>query len=200
MLTAFRQRYPKIEIDIDVETTSEPPFESFDVTLLGVDQSFNSAVVARKVIEADVILVASPACLHSRGTPRVPEDLCQHDCLRLRQPGGRPRVWQMRRRAAPGTLLDIAVTPAIVANHTDTLLRATLDGAGITSVSMDIVAPYLARGELVRVLSARTTGRLAMYAALPSRKFIPQRSRVFLDFLVEQTRLQARKAMQACPA
>ena len=198
MLTAFRQRYPKIEIDIEVETTSEPPFESFDITLMGVDQSFNSTVVARKVIEAEVILVASPAYLHSRGTPQAPEDLCHHDCLRLRQPGGRPRVWQMQRKAEPGTLVDIAVTPVIVANHTDTLLRATLDGAGITSVSMDIVAPYLARGELVRVLSPWTTGRLAMYAALPSRKFIPQRSRVFLDFLVEHTQLQARKAMQAC--
>ena len=200
MLTAFRQRYPKIEIDIEVETTSEPPFESFDITLMGVDQSFNSAVVARKVIEAEVILVASPAYLHSRGTPQAPEDLCHHDCLRLRQPGGRPRVWQMQRKTEPGTLVDIAVTPVIVANHTDTLLRATLDGAGITSVSMDIVAPYLARGELVRVLSPWTTGRLAMYAALPSRKFIPQRSRVFLDFLVEHTQLQARKAIQACPA
>lgn len=29
-----------------------------------------------------------------------------------------------------------------------------------------------------------------MYAALPSRKFIPERSRVFLDFLVERTRAQ----------
>lgn len=200
MLTAFRQRYPKIEIDIEVETTSEPPFESFDITLMGVDQSFNSAVVARKVIEAEVILVASPAYLHSRGTPQAPEDLCHHACLRLRQSGGRPRFWQMQRKGQPATVVDIAVTPVIVANHTDTLLRATLDGAGITSVSMDIVAPYLARGELVRVLSPWTTGRLAMYAALPSRKFIPQRSRVFLDFLVEHTQLQVRKAMEACPA
>ena len=200
MLTAFRQRYPKIQVDIEVATTSEPPIESFDITLMGVDQSFNSTVVARKVIEAEVILVASPAYLQSRGTPQVPEDLRRHECLRLRQPGSRPRAWQMQRKTEPGILVDIAVAPGIVANHTDTLLRATLDGAGITSVSMDIVAPYLARGELVRVLNPWTTGRLAMYAALPSRKFISQRSRVFLDFLVEHTQLQTRKAMEACLA
>ena len=198
MLAEFRQRYPKIEIDIEVETSSEPPFEDFDITLTGTDESFNGDIVARKVIEAEVILVASPAYLQRRGTPQTPSDLPDHDCLRLRQSSIRPRTWQLWRVAEPDNLLEVAVHPMIAANHTDTLLRATMGGAGITSVSMDIVAPFLARGELVRVLNPWITGRLAMYAALPSRKFIPQRSRVFLDFLVEHTQLQARKALQAC--
>lgn len=198
-LAEFRRRYPKIELDVEVQTTSEPPFEEFDITLMGTDESFNGDVVARKVIEAEAILVASPAYLKSRGTPQTPEDLSGHECLRLKQSSGsRPRVWQMWRVTEPGNPVEVAVTPVIAANHTDTLLRATLDGAGITSVAMDIVAPYLTRGELVRVLSPWITGRLAMYAALPSRKFIPQRSRVFLDFLVEQTRIQASQAIQAC--
>ncbi len=44
------------------------------------------------------------------------------------------------------------------------------------------------------------TGRLAIFAALPSRKFIPQRARVFLDFLVELPRKEASHALQACKA
>lgn len=198
MLTEFRRRYPKIELDVEVETTSVPPFEAFDITLMGTDESFNGEVVARKVIETEAILVASPAYLKNRGTPQTPEDLLGHECLRLRQSNGRPRVWRMWRVTEPDNPVEVAVTPVIVANHTDTLLRATLNGAGITSVSMDIVAPYLTRGELVRVLSPWITGRLTMYAALPSRKFIPQRTRVFLDFLVEHTRIEVSKAMQAC--
>lgn len=198
LLAEFRRRYPKIELDIEVETTSAPPFEAFDITLMGVDESFNGEIVARKVIEAEVILVASPAYLQRCGAPQTPEDLAGHACLRLRASSARPRVWRMWRETEPEQRVEVAVTPVIAANHTDTLLRAALDGAGITSVSMDIVAPLLARGELVRVLSPWITGRLAMYAALPSRKFIPQRSRVFLDFLVEQTRLQAGQALQAC--
>lgn len=198
MLAEFRRRYPKIELDVEVETTSEPPLEEFDITLMGTDESFNGAVVARKVIEAEVILAASPDYLQSRGTPQTPADLSGHDCLRLRQSNGRPRAWRMWRVTEPDNVVEVAVTPVIAANHTDTLLRATLNGAGITSVSMDIAAPYLTRGELIRVLSPWITGRVAMYAALPSRKFIPQRTHVFLDFLVEQTRIQANKAMQAC--
>jgi DNA-binding transcriptional LysR family regulator len=198
MLAEFRRRFPKIQLDVEVETTSEPPFEEFDITLIRTDESFNGDVVARKVIEAEAILVATPAYLKSRGTPQIPEDLSGHGCLRLRQSNGRPRMWRMWRVTEPDNPVEVAVTPVIAANHTDTLLRATLDGAGITSVAMDIAAPYLTRGELVRVLSPWITGRLVIYAALPSRKFIPQRTRVFLDFLVEQTRMQASKAMQAC--
>ena len=78
------------------------------------------------------------------------------------------------------------------------IVAAALDGTGITSVTLEMVAPYLARGDLVRVLSPWITGRLVMYAALPSRKFIPQRSRVFLDYLMEQTREQSLRALEAC--
>ncbi len=72
------------------------------------------------------------------------------------------------------------------ANHSDTLLRAALEGAGIISMAIDLVAPYLARGDWVRVLNGRVSGRMTVYAAMPSRKFLPQRTRVFLDYLVQR--------------
>ncbi len=152
------------------------------------------------MIEPEAILVASPAYLQRRGEPRQPEDLVDHDCLRLKPANGRVRAWRMWCVDDAAHSREISVTPVIAANHTDTLLRAALDGAGITSVAMDTVVPWLTRGELVRVLSPWITGRLIMYAALPSRKFIPQRTRVFLDYLVAQAREQASTALQACAA
>lgn len=198
LLAEFRRRYPKIQIDIEVENAQEPPIEDYDITLFGVDERFDADVVARKVIESDAILVAAPAYLQRRGAPHTPQDLQQHDCLRLKLPSGRTRTWRMWCPQRPQEAVEAEIQPVLLANHTDTLLRATLDGAGITSVSVDVVAPHLARGELVRVLSPWITGRLAMYAALPSRKFIPQRTRVFLDCLVEETRRLNARALAAC--
>jgi len=200
LLAEFRRRHPKIQIDIEVEASKEPPIEDYDITLLGTDDSFNADVIARKVIESEAILVASPDYLKRRGQPEVPEDLVHHECLRLKWLGVRPRVWRMWHPEHPEQVVEVDVQPMLLANHTDTLLRATLDGAGITSVSVDLVAAHLTRGELVRVLSPWITGRLALYAALPSRKFIPQRTRIFLDYLVEETQLQTTKAMEACSA
>jgi len=198
LLSTFRQRHPGIVVDIDVETHRDPPIEDYDITLLGTDASFNADIVARKVIESDVILVASPAYVKRKGMPKTPEDLMQHDCLRLRRPDGPLRAWRMWREPNPDEVVETNDDPVLISNHTDTLLRAALDGAGITSVALDIVAPYLTGGDLVRVLNPWITGRLAMYAALPSRKFIPQRSRVFLDYLVAHTREQNNKAMSVC--
>lgn len=198
LLAGFRERYPNIQIDLEVETLREPPVEDFDITLVPADESFDASLVARKVLESDAILVASPAYVKRRGLPQTPADLAQHDCLRHKTSNGRYRQWRMWPENQPGQAEEVAIQPVLLANHTDTLLRAALDGTGITSVTMELVAAYLMRGELVRVLSPWITGRLSMYAALPSRKFIPQRTRVFLDYLMQQTREQSQHALAAC--
>lgn len=187
LLAEFRQRYPEVQLEIDVERCDEPPVEDHDITLLGVDGDFDASIVARKVVESEAILVASPVYLARRGMPQRPADLVQHECLQVRLPGRASRHWRLWQPSAPQAVEVVPVRPVLVANHTDTVLRAVLDGAGITSVSTDLVAMHLTRGELVRVLQPWITGRLALYAALPSRKFIPERTRKFLDFLVTHT-------------
>jgi DNA-binding transcriptional LysR family regulator len=197
LLAEFRRRHPLIQIEIDVEPMRDRSIEDFDISLLTVDESFDADVVARKVIESEVVLVASPAYLARRGHPDSPQNLVEHDLMRVKTPLGRTRGLQLWRTDDPAQTADIEIQPMLTANHVDTLLRATLDGAGIVPVAVDLVAPQLARGELVRVLAPWIGGRLAIFAALPSRKFIPQRTKVLLDFLIEATRMQAAKALQA---
>lgn len=198
LLSEFRQRHPGIVVELEVEAYRDPPIEDFDITLLGADADFDANIVARKIVESDVILVASPAYVQRSGAPQTPEDLAKHECLRLKRSDGSLRAWRMWCGQKSDQVVELNIDAVLVANHTDTLLRAALDGAGITSIAMNIAAPYLSRGDLVRVLSPWMTGRLAMYAAVPSRKFIPQRSRVFLDYLVEHTRELHDKALKAC--
>ncbi len=200
LLAGFRERYPKIRVEIEVESPRDPPIEDFDITLIGTPEGFDADVVARLVGGSEAILVASPGYVKRKGMPQTPEELKDHDCLLLDMPHTRSGSWRLWRQTDPEQPVVVELQPVMKANHTDTLLRATLDGAGITSVAVDIVAAYLTHGELVRVLSPWITGRLQLYAAMPSRKFIPQRTRVFLDYLVEQTREQNRQALMACTA
>ena len=114
--------------------------------------------------------------------------------LRLKVPGQRRRVWRVYDANDNDRPHDAAIDPGVWANHNDTLLRA----AGITSVAVDLAAPYLSSGQLLRILRPWITGRLSLYAALPSRKFMPERTRVFLDFLTEQIRDRQKNAMHSC--
>jgi DNA-binding transcriptional LysR family regulator len=84
--------------------------------------------------------------------------------------------------------LQVQVPAALSANHTDSLMRATIEGAGISSQPADLIAPYLRSGELKRVLAPWITNRLSLVAAMPSRKFMPARTRAFLEHLVAHTR------------
>ncbi|HBK00229.1 MAG TPA: LysR family transcriptional regulator, partial [Delftia acidovorans] len=91
---------------------------------------------------------------------------------------------------------EVSVQPVLVANHTGTLLRATLDGAGISTQPLDLIARHLRSGRLRHVLPEWTTGHFTLYATLPTRKFMPARVRSFLDFVAEHTQ----RSMQGLPA
>ena len=200
LIAGFRQLHPKILLDIDVASYKQPPIEEYDLTLLPTDAGFNGEVVARKVSSTEAILVCAPSYLKAKGQPFAPQELAQHDILRLKTEGGQPRLWRLFNAAQDDAPLDVAVNPGLWVNHSDTLLRAALDGAGITSVALDLVAPHLMQGTLVRVLGPWIAGRLNLYAAIPSRQFLPERSRVFMEYLIEQTRIQVNAATLACNA
>jgi DNA-binding transcriptional LysR family regulator len=198
MLAQFRRLHPRIWLDVDVASFDEPPIEDYDLTLMRTGEAFDGDIIARKISTTEAILVCTPEYLARRGTPSTPQDLAGHETLRMKAPGQRSHVWRLFNAERADEILQLTIEPAIWINHSDSLLRATLAGAGITSIPLDLAAPYLTQGELVRVLRPWISGRLSLYAALPSRKFMPERTRVFLDFLVEWIRDQQSSALQAC--
>ncbi len=198
LVAGFRQSYPSILLDIEAATHREPPIEDFDITLIGADATFDANVIARKVISSEAILVASPAYLARKPAPSTPNGLIAHECLRMTPTGSRNRPWRLFRADDEAQVAEVDVKPVLWANHPDTLMRAALDGAGITATTVALAVTHLASGALVRVLSPWIANRYTLYAALPSRKFLPQRTRVFLDYFTEHTRLNVNSAMAAC--
>jgi DNA-binding transcriptional LysR family regulator len=151
-----------------------------------------------RILSTQIILVASPDYLKRRGTPQTPQDLAEHDCLRQTQRGMRPRLMHLVHSQHPHESIDQEVRTVLWANHVDTLLRAASDGMGITSTSVELVATQLAAGELVQVVRPWIAGEVTLFAALPSRKFLPRRTQVFLDYLTEQSRIQVSTALTVC--
>ena len=188
LIADFRRLHPAIRFELDADVWDAPSIESHDITLLATHEGYDGGIVARLLLTVEAVLVASPAYLQRLGVPQAPGDLSGHDCLRLRLPGLRPNVWRLRRAQADGDeVIDVPVVPVVWTNHGEALLRAALDGAGITSTSLEIAATHLQKGELVRVLSPWIVGRPSIYAALPSRKFTPRRVAAFLDHMTART-------------
>lgn len=197
IIAEFCQSYPKVELHVEVDSHDDLPFENYDLTLVPMIDDFGGEVVARKISSSESILVCSREYLEKRGLPRAPADLAKHELLGLKAPGHQQRVWRLIDPKNQDKTLDVDVAPSLWINHIETLLRAAIDGAGISSVISDVVAPHLASGELVRVLPPWITGRFSLYAVLPSRKFLPQRTRAFLDFITASIRERQKLVQRA---
>jgi len=188
LVAGFRQLHPAVVLDIHVEDSIDPAVEDYDLTVLNGAVPLDANVIVRTIILSQAVFCAAPAYLARCGTPTTPQELLQHACLRLRTTGTRLRPLTLIDPTDADRTVEVDPPTGLVANHTDTLLRATIDGAGISSQPVDLLAPLLKSGQLQRVLSPWITNRLSLVAALPSRKFMPLRTRAFLDYLVEQTR------------
>ena len=188
LVAGFRQLHPGVTIEVDVDDNPDPPVQDYDLAVLNGTVQMDANVIVRTIILSQAVFCASPDYLRRNGTPMTPQDLLGHECLRLRMRGTRLRPMTLIDPSQGDRTMELDLPAVLTANHTDTLLRATLQGAGISSQPLDLLAPLLKTGQLKRVLSPWITNRLRMVAALPSRKFMPMRTRAFLDYLVDETR------------
>jgi DNA-binding transcriptional LysR family regulator len=69
--------------------------------------------------------------------------------------------------------------------HTDTMYAAALAGLGITGLPSFVAEDALLENALERVLPQWHLFTTTLYAGMPTRKHVPARTRVFVDFLVK---------------
>ncbi|MBS0468888.1 MAG: LysR family transcriptional regulator [Proteobacteria bacterium] len=195
LVAEFRARNPAVRLDIHVRIGGDSPIADHDITLFSAPAGYDADVIARPFASSVGVLCAATAYLQRRPAPRTPQELPEHDCLLANHMHAHGGVVRLSHPEHADRMTEVALRPVCVVNHADTLMAATLGGAGIAVLSVDLVAEHLRSGALVRVLAPWTCGRYTLYAALPSRKFMPARTRAFLEFLTERTRVRIREAL-----
>jgi DNA-binding transcriptional LysR family regulator len=187
-LPRFRARYPRVALELTVPGPVLAVDETQDVTILMVgDEPLEGEFVARRLARSEVVICAAPDYLAGRGVPQHPRELRGHDAL-LPPGAARPGALTFRRGAGhePPELYRITPQPsALHTHHVDTHYAAALAGLGIAGLPSFVAEDALLEGALVRVLPEWTVLTLVLYAALPTRRHVPVRTRAFVDFLVE---------------
>ena len=185
LLTEFLQRYPAIQPDWRFENRQVDLIgEGFDAGI-GGGLNLNPDMVARTLGSIHLVVVAAPALLPGRQAPRHPADLAQWDGIARRAiRTGRVPVTTLRNKA--GDAAAAVFRPRIVFDDPEAMCQAALMGLGLAVLPMPFAQPWLARGDLVRVLPGwwADAGPTMLY--YPSKKLLPARTRVFVDFVVEQ--------------
>ncbi|HAL36588.1 MAG TPA: LysR family transcriptional regulator, partial [Polaromonas sp.] len=124
LVAEFGRLYPKVVLDIHVDSPLLPPIQDYDLTLLGAEDTFDANIIARPIASSDGILCASPKYLREHGIPQQPEDLTGHRCLRVKLPANRHRSWRLINPQEQQRVLEVQIEAALLVNHTDTLIRA----------------------------------------------------------------------------
>ena len=124
--------------------------------------------------------------LARHGTPQVPEDLLQHNCLRFNFRRAEPN-WPFVR---DGEVFSLKVCGNIECSSGEALAQLARVGAGIARIGAFTVNEDIGRGDLVQLLEAYNPGeREPIHAVFVGGPTMPARVRLFVDFLIEHHRL-----------
>ncbi|SIT37334.1 Transcriptional regulator, LysR family [Paraburkholderia piptadeniae] len=189
LLAEFRARYPGVTVEAHLSNRNiDFADEGFDLAIRGRAPD-DSALIARKLEDAELVVVASPAYLKSAGKLETPDDLIDHECIQYALPStGRNLPWIFMRE---GEELEM-MTRGGYSTSGDVLAGVTLarHGAGLFQTYRFVAARDLDDGTLREVLTpygGRTRPFVLLY---PHARHLSSRVRCFVDFLMEKLRTQ----------
>lgn len=185
LLARFSQHYPRVQMDLNITNRNVDLIaEGFDLAIR-LGQMPDSGLVARKLEDAALLLVASPAYLHRMGTPQTLDDLHRHMCLPFILPRtGRIAPWVFREDERDVDWLP--VSPIETSDDVLGVVSLAEHGMGICQSYEFIVQDRIQRGQLVEVLP-HLRGRSRPFSVI----FAPHRrqsaaTRAMIDLLTTQ--------------
>ncbi|NCE85315.1 MULTISPECIES: LysR family transcriptional regulator [Pseudomonas] len=187
-LSEFSQRYPLINLYVVLNNQRMDLVDSgFDVAIR-LGELEPSSLIARPMRDYTLTLCASPIYLARRGTPRVPEDLRQHDCLAFAYPStddwrNADKLWRMTGQEGE---VEVAVSGSLTINSSQGLHQAAVQGMGIVMLPDALVQPDLQAGKLVALLTDYQLPCRPMHLLYRQDRYRLPKLRAFVDFVMEK--------------
>jgi DNA-binding transcriptional LysR family regulator len=184
VLSEFLGRYPGITLDIvQTDQVIDLLAERVDVAVRAGPLK-SSRLVARKLGETPMVIVAAPSYLARSGVPTTIVDLDGHNRLGFgyaRQVEGWPLL-------DGGEIVMAPTVGRVQASDGEALRHLALAGVGLARLAVFTVRADMAAGRLVPVLEPFNPGdREAFHAIYIGQGGpLPSRVRVLLDFLAER--------------
>jgi len=184
VMAAFLERYPEVDVALDLDNHGAPPSREWDVRLT-TGPLEDSSFAARKVAEMRLNLYASKDYIVRRGRPATPAELIEHDIVDKHWSRG-VSPWEMQAGAA---VRAIPVRPRLLLNDLLAVASALGHGTGI-----GWLPSFLAdkpSSALVPILPELRRPPISIYAVFPLRRTASPKIQAFVDFLSGATSIQS---------
>ncbi|MFA5965669.1 MAG: LysR family transcriptional regulator [Sphingomonas sp.] len=178
---AFLDAHPHLRLDLVMDDRYVDLLEeNVDVALRAGELS-DSSLTAHRLASCDRHVVASPAYLARVGRPSTPADLIGHSAIVYTQ-GLVAEQWRFRRGTAD---MSVRIPTRLSFSAAEGVREAVIAGLGLAISSVWMMAPELASGSVVPVLTEWTLPRADLWALYPSGKLPTAKARAFVNWFTQ---------------
>jgi DNA-binding transcriptional LysR family regulator len=151
-LARLLRAYPDIKVEIVIDYgLTDIVAQRFDAGVRSGEQVAKDMIAVRIAPDMSIAVVGTPSYFKSQPEPKRPQDLVNHNCIKLRLPThGGVYAWEFEKG---GRELRVRVDGQLTCNTTAQMLRAALAGLGLAYVPEGLARPHIAKGRAKRVLA-----------------------------------------------
>ncbi|KPQ05556.1 MAG: transcriptional regulator, LysR family [Rhodobacteraceae bacterium HLUCCA12] len=184
ILNDFALSWPGIALDVSFsDRVVSLVDEGFDMAIR-IGRPDDSSMIARKLCDMRLLVVAAPGWLARNDAPTVPQALSEQDCIidtNYRDPGR----WPFRHE---GAQITVPVRGRLRYSNAQACLSAAEAGLGLACVPAFVAGDALRAGRVRQVLRAHEPVPFGVHAVYPHSRHLAARVRVLVDFLAERFR------------
>jgi len=184
VLIDFARAYPDIQIDVNFsDRVANMIDEGFDLTVR-IGAPGDSSLIARRLCDMRIVVVAAPAHLEAHGEPLSPEALVERECI-IDTNFREPLLWRFR---SDEGVIPVGVSGRLRFSNAEACLAAAEAALGVARAPSFIAGSRLRAGVLRPLLRGFEATPHGVYALYPAGRHLAIKVRVLVDFLVERFR------------
>ena len=181
LVPLFAARHPKVHLSLSLSDRNVSVIEEGYDLAIRIGALEDSSLAARKLAPNRRVVCASPGYLEKHGTPRTPEDLPKHNCLTTLD---LQMTWEYM--DPQGKRGAVRVSGGYACDNWEVLREWAVAGLGVALKSTWDVRRQLEDGSLAALFPGYDFAtEVAIYAVYTHRRYLPAKTRVFIDFLAE---------------
>lgn len=176
-LKAFLERYPKLEVFIDLSERI-PAFEREQVDLaVGFSIPVPLDIICKRMMTTRYVMAASPAYFNEHGTPQALQDLLAH---RYIEHSARLNYTSLNLTAPH----QLKLKPYLVLNSVPAMVECAKQDIGLVQLPLYVLEESLKTGELTEVLVEYQASNANVYYYYPKFRHTAPKVRKFIDFFL----------------
>jgi DNA-binding transcriptional LysR family regulator len=178
-LPDYLARYPEVRIDLDLSDRAVDLMQDgFEAAIRIGSLPPDSGLIAKPLAPYRLMICAAPAYLERRGTPALPSDLADHECLSFFPAA--VAEWRLTRGEH---VCRVPVSGRLKVNNGQALRAAALNGLGIVLQPAILMEEDVRAGRLVQLLAAYELPSRPMHVVFLPDRYRSPKLRSFIDYV-----------------